>query len=541
MKFSSPRIPLVCTLAAACLLGLCETVFGQFNAVPCVPPVPCQVAPSRFYVQGGVRFRVVNTFRIRQEPVSIIYREEGFPPFGPNAAGFFGTGTGVPGYPTNPVIADPNPNISGYWAYNNGFIDPRAPIDATAAAGNFQYPQPPEVMLGRFVRNAGAGSGTTTVAYNIGSFQMNDTYLQVDNPVQFVRDPVTLTGESGDYYRPSDTIVKISSVAETTRVTWNRLIDGSYVNYAGIPSPVEVPSRLFDGPGFGFTAGFDPQLWTPVIEVGYHASGFFDLIYSFSPYSFDTTVSRSQVVQANFGRRGFTDTFSFYSNVTSTWRNKMFNSATSLQPCGDPIARCRGCGPTCTDPDESGCDDDCQTQGAGGCPDCPDEYIANYRIWPDGTGQGAYPLRQLYDVFPTGVPKENLREEISQRVDVSVKENRFGGRSWTPILPMARLGVSLGAMVSPIYYRISANRRVTSLGPQAAGLVLENSAEVQRGVWWNLGLFGSIDFQLFRGAWFAQTSIEYSVCRNQNATVFGVETTVNPGGFSTLLSAGLSF
>jgi hypothetical protein len=130
---------------------------------------------------------------------------------------------------------------------------------------------------------------------------------------------------------------------------------------------------------------------------------------------------------------------------------------------------------------------------------------------------------------------------MSQRVDVNVKENRFGGRSWTPIFGTARLGVSLGAMISPIFYRISANRRVTSLGPHAAGVIFENSAEVQTGVWWNLGLFGSVDFQLFRGPWFAQTSLEYSVCRNQNATVFGVETTVNPGGFSTLLNAGLSF
>jgi len=486
-------LPLVCILAAACLGGACSAAHAQMVQDPrfCIPSVPCPSFLGRFYVQGGVRFRVIDTLRIRQEPSPIVYREEGFPPFGPNAAGYFGTGTGVPGYPTNPILGDPNPNISGYWAYNNGFIDPEAPTDATAAAGNFPYPQPPEVMLGRFVRTVTIGGVTSTQVYNIGSFQINDTFLQVDNPGGVVR--------------------------ETTRVSWNRLIDGTYVNKDSLPSPVEIPSRLFEGSGFGFTASFDPQLWSPVIEFGYHAAGFFDLIYSYSSFSFDNTVSRCKDVAVNFGRRGFMDTFSFYSNLPANWRIKVFNSANSLQPCGDLTSNCPG------------------------CPECDDETRVNYRIWPDGAGQGAYPLRQFYDFFPSDTPKESLREEMSQRVDVAVKENRFGGRSWIPLLGASRLGVSLGVIISPMYYRISASRKVTSLGPRAPGVVFENNAEVQRGVWWNLGLFGSLDFQLFRGAWFAQTSLDYSVCRNENATVFGVETTVNPGGFSTFLSAGLPF
>lgn len=507
----------------------------------CNPVVPCLSFFGRFYVLGGVRFRVVDTFRIRQEPSVIVYRDEGFPPFGPNAAGFFGTGTGVPGYPSSPVIGDPNPNVSGYWAYNNGFINPAAPTDATAAAGNFPYPQSPEVMLGRFVRVAGSGTSSTTVAYNIGSFQINDTYLQVDNSVQSVRDPVMVSGESGDYYRPSDVIIQISSVAETTRVNWSRLIDGTYVNKTGLPSPGEIPSRLFDGVGFGFTSGYDLQLWSPALELGYSATETFDLIYSFSSYSFDTITSRSQLVQANFGRRGFTDTFSFYSNVPNMWRTKVFNSATSLQPCGNDVARCRGCGPSCSDPTTNQCDGDCQSQGAGGCPECPDEYVANYRIWPDGMGQGAYPLRQFYDVFPVGAVRENLQEEMSQRVDVSVKENRFGGRSWVHLLPNARLGVGLGATLSPISFRISGIRRVSSLGPLAPGLVMENRADLIKGVWWNVGLFASIDLQLAQGPLFAQLSADYSVCRNQSANLFNVETTVNPGGFSTFLNGGMSF
>jgi hypothetical protein len=446
--------------------------------------------------------------RIRQEQSQITYEELGVPAFGPNVTGEFGTGTGVAGYPTNPLLGNLNPNLSGFWQYNNGFINPGSPLDPTAAAGNFPYPQLPEVMLGRFVQTNVVGGIAATRTYNIGSFQLNDTFLQVDNPA--------------------------GVAAATTRVSWSRVIDGTYP--AGSP---EVQSRLFDGTGFAFDAGFAPGLWTASIEFGYQASSFFDVFYGFSSFNFDATASRSAIIQANFGRRGFTDTFSFYSNLPNFWRIKDFNSASALQPCGDPISRCRGCGNDCTG--SPGCDSACQTLGSGGCPDCPDEWVANYRIWPDGVGQGAYPVRQFYEVFPADAPKENLNEEISQRVDVGVRENRFGGRSWTPMYGIGRLGVSLGALLSPISYRISGTKRVTSLGPRLPGTIFENIAEVRTGVWWNVGVFVGTDLQIQYGSLFARGAVEYSACRNQNASLFQVETTVNPGGFATLLSAGFTF
>jgi len=521
-------------LAALALLAGADSATAQFVPLPNpVPPAVWPLTASRFYMQAGVRYRSIDTLRIRQEQSQITYEELGVPAFGPNVTGEFGTGTGVAGYPTNPLLGNLNPNLSGFWQYNNGFINSSAPpLDPTAAAGTFPYPQLPEVMLGRFVHTPGGGGATS--AYNIGSFQINDTFLQVDNPVQLVRDPVIVTGLDRDFERPSDVIVKISSVAETTRVSWSRLIDGTYP--AGSP---EVQSRLFDGTGFAFDAGFAPGLWTASIEFGYQASSFFDVFYGFSSFNFDATASRSAIIQANFGRRGFTDTFSFYSNLPNTWRIKDFNSASALQPCGDPISRCRGCGNDCTG--SAGCDQDCQTLGVGGCPDCPNEFVANYRIWPDGVGQGAYPVRQFYEVFPADAQKENLNEEISQRVDVGVRENRFGGRSWTPIYGIGRLGVSLGALLSPISYRISGTKRVTSLGPRLPGTIFENIAEVRTGVWWNVGVFVGTDLQIQYGSLFARGAVEYSACRNQSASLFQVETTVNPGGFATLLSAGFTF
>ena len=341
----------MCLLAAIAMLVSGSAATAQFIPTPLpIIPAPWWLTSCGFYLQVGARYRSIDTLRIRQEQSQITYQEPGVPAFGPNVTGEFGTGTGVAGYPTIPLLGDPNPNLSGFWQYNNGFINSSAPPpDPSAAAGTFSYPKLLEVMLGRFVYTPVGGGATS--AYNIGSFQINDTFLQVDNPVQLVRDPVIVTGLDRDFERPSDVIVKISSVAETTRVSWSRLIDGTYP--AGSP---EVQSRLFDGTGFTFDARFDPGLWTPSFEFGYQASNFFDVFYGFSSFSYDAAVSRSIVIQANFGRRGFTDTFSFYSNFPGIWRIKDFNTASALQPCVLPI-------PTCI-----------------GCPECTDEWVVNYRI-----------------------------------------------------------------------------------------------------------------------------------------------------------------
>ena len=468
------------------VLGFMGTV-ATAQLVPLPNPVPYASWPigtSSFYIQVGARYRAIDTVRMRQEAAQMTYQELGVPPFGPNVTGEFGTGTGVAGYPTNPLPGNFNPNLSGFWQYNNGFIDPRAPNDLTVDGGNFPYPQGTEVMLGRFVQTRNV-PGHITETFNIGSFQINDTFLQVDNPQ--------------------------GVVANTIRVSWSRVIDGTYP--AGSP---EVQSRLFDGTGFTFDARFDPGLWTPSFEFGYQASNFFDVFYGFSSFSYDAAVSRSIVIQANFGRRGFTDTFSFYSRFPYNWMIKDFNTVSALQP---------GIGLT---PGEQ-------------CPDINDELVANFRIWPDGVGQGAYPVRQFYEVFPADAPKENLRQEINQKVDIGVHENRLGGRSWTLLNGIGRLGVSLGALISPITYRISGTKRITSLGPQLSGTMFENAAEVQTGVWWNFGAFVGTDLQMQYGSLFARGAVEYSLCRNQSASLFQVETTINPGGFATLLSAGYTF
>ncbi len=157
---------------------------AQFIPTPLpIIPAPWWLTSCGFYLQVGARYRSIDTLRIRQEQSQITYQEPGVPAFGPpNVTGEFGTGTGVAGYPISPLLGNLNPNLSGFWQYNNGFIDPKAPGDLTVNGGNFPYPQGTEVMLGRFVQTKNVGGVIAKQTFNIGSFQINDTFLQVDNP-----------------------------------------------------------------------------------------------------------------------------------------------------------------------------------------------------------------------------------------------------------------------------------------------------------------------------------------------------------------------
>ncbi len=105
--------------------------------------MPCARQPcfsDRIYIQGGVQFRAIQRLGFQKTPSVIRYAEpvqdphnpgvfytEGKPPFGPNQAGDFGTGTGVPGYEEfGPPNGNPNddPRRSGIWNYNDGYITP---------------------------------------------------------------------------------------------------------------------------------------------------------------------------------------------------------------------------------------------------------------------------------------------------------------------------------------------------------------------------------------------------------------------------------
>ncbi len=482
--------------------------FAQFApGSPLLSFVSARLGLSGLYADFGYRYRNIETLRVVKEKQGIAYSDPGVPPFGPNVAGPFGTGTGVKGYPANPNVQDPDPNVSGIWLYNNGFISAAAPTSSYGVSSNLDFPQGAGVMLGRFVNEKGSE------ASDVGSFQINDTYLQVDNPG--------------------------GKVSQTARVTWSRLIDGAYP-----PGSNEVPSLLLQGQDGAFDRTFAQKGWTPVFEIGFQSGGYFDVYYGFSVFDLNCSMSAVQNIQADVGVRGFNDTFSFYSNLPNNWRLRDFNSASSLMPCGDVTANCRSCGVGCTE--NSNCTDKCVPAGglggSGGCPDCPSETLVNYRIWPDGPGQGVFPVRQFFESFPGAAAKENLVEEFTHSVDVRVYESRVAGKSWVPVLRFGRIGAGFGFILSQMEYTVSSARQIKSLGPLMPDLQIQtletNSAA---GTWWNVGMFAGVEFALSLRGFVARSSIEYNLCKNQSLRLMNVETTVNPGGLSAAFSGGLIF
>lgn len=118
------------------------------------------LAGGMFYIQGASRWRNIQTFEMNHLAHNIRYEEPGFPPFGPNVDGDFGTPAGKPGYniavapftnleegfprtPTNDAVApfDP-PRESGNWVYNDGHINSRVTAIGGAAWTWNDWPDP---------------------------------------------------------------------------------------------------------------------------------------------------------------------------------------------------------------------------------------------------------------------------------------------------------------------------------------------------------------------------------------------------------------
>ncbi len=375
--------------------------------------------------------------------------------------------------------------------------------------------------MGRFLFQRSYCYGDTTPptacpdrSYNVGSFQINDTFSQTNAFVE--------PNASGT----------LGTVAGTTRINWSRLIDGSYTNPDGTPAPAEIPSMLLAGQGMSFDATHDKNAVGPVFEVGYQAGNFFDVFYGLAPFSLQDNISKSSVDNLAFGRRGYNDTYSFFSDFQADqiWPALDFNSTTrdpvsrpgwntqgTLLPCGTVAADC-----------------------TNGCQGCVGSEPHDFRLWPDGPGQGVFPVRQFYEVFPNG-STDHVQESISQRVDFSVWENRFGGKSWVPLWGFGRFAVKAGGLLSPLRYELTGSRHVESLGPNAPGVVIDNSTVTLTGWRLNYGAFVGSELEIAYWGLLGKATVEYNVCKDESFTLLTTNTTFNPGGLGASFTGGLTF
>lgn len=579
MKLRDHSYIALCVFAILAALSPSFEAAAQPYLAPNTPLVGYGPPPprSRFYIEAGIRFRDMDSVQFRQEAPTINYQNPGVPAFGPNVAGAFGTGTGVTGFPQTPTYnpAD-DPNASGVWIYDNGFVDARSPgypgyTTEPGLTGGVAVQRPPDtvypapsdppnpidastglardVQLGRFhfiVSQCAAATGDAvapgtgwpcrSTGYNVGSFQMNDTFGQVDNPKLDFASEATDAGYT---------------MRDTTRLSWSRLIDGDY-NARTAAGSNEVASQLFSGAGSSFHRKFENKLFGPTVEIGFQSSSFFSVFMGMSLFTLDNNISRSAIVDVPFGRRGYTDTFSFWtdfpnadpwpSTFSSVTRNPDPTYQWNTQGTVFGIAGASGSNCACLTSLKGTENDDgsisvTRTNACGSCEGADEQ---NFRIWPDGPGQGVFPTRQFFENFGAAA-RDNVQEDVTHGIDMEIYEGRMGGKSWFPLFGMGRIGVAVGGTFSPIRYRIRSTRLLTSLGPNAPGTVIDFRRDQAYGWWWNFGGFLSGDLEFQVGNFITKASAEYVLCTSHDAKVVEVQTSVNPGGMGATLSAGIAF
>ncbi len=306
-------------------------------------------------------------------------------------------------------------------------------------------------------------------------------------------DGTTAPGEIGSFsiVDPTTQVDNLASIAGTTKVTFTASIPDSLAfttNTGGL-------ERVFEGAVVG-----------PSLEMGYQWSNYFDFFYGISWFTASNSMSTTSVIQGTGSRTAIIDTFPFLSDDPSAWPVFNFNSSNSVVN-GDPTF--------------------------------------NYRIAPNGPGQGIFPNRQFAAVPDATVPTEDIQETITNSAEFTPLENRFGARSWAPLWGLGRFGAILGGAIIPTYYKITGSRTDIALGPVDGavppGTVL--AAPVFGNKEWRTlyGGFVGADLSLGNTGYFLYGSVDYMWANNLSVDLGSVTTIFNPGGFTAGLSAGVQF
>ncbi len=488
-RTTSTVIGLLVGLAA---MMLAETAAAQqlFPQPPYMPPGRQSVVGGRFYFQGGVQYRNIQTFSITSTPRQVRYLVPGFgeglAPFGPenptgapptsNYEGDFGGP--VPGYPNDPPArptgnAADTPNTSGIWNYDNGAIDPNYTDNTTLLPGiwpDSPFSGPATVAgLGRYATVSGDPQ-------DVGSFRIVNPAEQVDGG-----------------FNPDDPPL----FTETDSISFTRTLFSSATAEGGQESRILIAYST-DLPEVNYTE----KIFWPTFELGYQYSNFFDFFYGLSWYQLGETTSRNYTVEAQPYRTAFTDTYSFYSdNADVNWTTGRFSSTTTVG----------------------------------------DEENVNQYIFPDASGPAGFPSRTFFDnrvASTSAFPSETWVETLVFRSDIDVYENRFGARSWVPLYGLGKLGVSTGLLVIPMHHRTQAH---TSYAVQLGAAPLAEDVDQKYGWVLAFGGFGAIDLALARNGYFLRTNIQYNIAEQKAFEALQIEANLNVSGFSSMLVAGMEF
>jgi hypothetical protein len=493
---------------------------GYYYQPPSMAPTGPSMYPGVFYIGGGAKVRDLQTLSIgtkNAQLTNIIV--QGSPAFGPN----------VPGsilYPVPPTaLGTDNPNISGIWSYDDGFIEPTG-TSGTVASVN--YPSGALAGLGKFVagedsgsfrifdfhvqaNDAGSGSMSNTTALNWSKLLSGLTPGTTDFMLHFIcAQPASGTGTSCfpalpcpgptacTYPGPTGTVVNGGEQAAATTVA-----GATYYNESasgGFAASTDA----------GAANDFDNRVWAPYIEFGFQSTALFDVFYGVSAFQASRTFSETRSTIVPFARRGFRDTFGFQSSDPAVWSVGNFWSVGG-------------------------------TDGQ------------SYFIYPNDGSAQPVPNRAFFNAVDVTVPGTPAQESITAQLDFTTIESRSGGRAWIPLWGMGRMGTSFGGLAaattatltsSALYVATAASPPLVPGGAplRLAGDVLVNSSGTTKSSLWNFGIFCAADLELGFSRIFVKSAIEY------NYYFYGtivesdiIATKVNLSGAAATISGGLRF
>jgi hypothetical protein len=581
-----------------------QDLFEEFNLAqadiaamaPAPAPVPLPVMRpqsfGRFYLNAGVKFRAFQSVRFNELPVYYdLFLQNGAwsvvdpngtynvgttfgdPITGLSKAGPFGTGSGSGFAPWNPEDAKwptpTNPNTyTQKWPYDDGVLQSNITNGNGLCSSGFPFrycdqnypfvPTPPTCptcatppcgatcdtphvnksnRMGRYeyvlmqltpvIDPTGNISYTPTYVpsnANSGQFVINDTWSQT-NAAQTCQTATqttqgttgttgtqtagTTTGTTGQTTTQTTCVV---SPQNTTAVTFSKVLDR--LQDTSYPDGIRMQPQGFDD------LQYRRSVWTPVIELGVSVASFLSIYGSFSPYSVSERFTRTSpnpfmvygaaiVIQ---------DAYPFVSNDPGTWP-RSFDSLSTQN----------------TD-----------TSSING----PTQYAYYYQLILDGPMSGPsaprFPTRAFSSAGLNSWKRslndnssyELITERLTNQITLNVNEFRLGARNALPLWGIGSLGVSLGGMTNLVRWTVDGTRTFTG---NTYGVILDQRGH-NEGNWINMGGFIGTDLTL-QTRWLSlSASFDYALTYYEKYLLFdSVETSLNFGGFSAGLTAGLRF
>jgi hypothetical protein len=399
-----------------------------------------------------------------------------------------------------------DPDVSGVWVYDDGFIEPEGQMNADVLGIPGLFYPAGDPRLGRFLDPV-----------NVGTWRIVDYTLQTD------------TGGEG-------------VISGATSLSWTRVMTGFVPDGMGFIDDVAGATELRtgtnllvnDGPdvgqaypweqaSFGFAGttddleehSFDDLLWGPVVEFGYQYTNFFDLVLGVAGFNSGTTYGRTTRKSIPLARRAYRDTFAFESTDPAAWPATTYFWSGNATDAGN-----------------------------------------NYLIYPSGSDTAGVDsqlgTREFFLLVDEAGPRVAANETIFNRLDFTAIETKFGGRSWYPLWGMGRMGFSFGGAltvmpythVSSVTYNASGDQTITdglTTLNITNGQLLASTAIRNRDIWLSEGLYAAGDLEFGTGAIFVKSNLEYDYYFRTVHYGDIVENRVNLSGWSGHLALGGRF